>query len=245
MRRPQAGQEFAGDKRPRVTVYAACFATLSVFMSKTQKQSSARQRRAADEMNAADGWTLHERPGFLIRRLHQIHVALFAKHCEPFGVTPVQFSLLTALATRGVADQTLLAADVALDRTTATGAIKRLQDRGLARRVASAGDRRARLWSTTTKGGELLEKMQARVREAHDATIAALAPGERTLLVAVLRRLVAAHETAGADAPDFSHAEAFQLRASASSSRAKAASSAGRPKRSQSGRAGKRRTSTP
>jgi MarR family transcriptional regulator, lower aerobic nicotinate degradation pathway regulator len=215
-------------------------------MSKIQKQSSARQSRALDKMSATESWTLHDRPGFLIRRLHQIHVALFAKHCEPFGVTPVQFSLLTALAARGVADQTLLAADVALDRTTATGAIKRLQDRGLAQRVASAGDRRARLWSMTTKGGDLLEKMQASVREAHDATIAALAPAERSLLVALLRRLVAAHEAAArANAPDLTHAATFQLRASASSSRVKAASSDGRPKRSQSGRAGKRRTSTP
>ena len=141
----------------------------------------------------AENWTLDQRPGFLIRRLHQIHVALFSRHCQQFGVTPVQFSLLTALAARGVADQTLLAGDVALDRTTTTGAVKRLQDRGLARRVVNTGDRRARLWSLTKKGAKLLGKMQASVREAHDATIAALEPSERSLLVALLRRLVAAH----------------------------------------------------
>jgi len=31
---------------------------------------------------------LGERPGFLIPRLHQIHLALFAEKCTRFGVTP-------------------------------------------------------------------------------------------------------------------------------------------------------------
>ena len=160
-------------------------------MLKAKKARSERGRSQSNE--EAANWALQERPGFLIRRLHQIHVALFSKHCQQFGVTPVQFSLLTALAARGVVDQTLLAADVALDRTTTTGAVKRLQDRGLARRVVNTGDRRARLWSLTKKGTELLGEMQVSVREAHDATIAALEPGERAALVALLGRLVAAH----------------------------------------------------
>ena len=74
-------------------------------------------------------WPLEERPGYLIRRLHQIHVALFQEKCAAFEITPLQYSLLTALAKRGTADQTTLAADIALDRTTTTGALKRLQSR--------------------------------------------------------------------------------------------------------------------
>jgi hypothetical protein len=58
-------------------------------------------------------WPLDQRPGFLIRRLHQIHVALFQKNCAAFEITPLQYSLLSALAKRGTADQTALAADVA------------------------------------------------------------------------------------------------------------------------------------
>ena len=41
---------------------------------------------------------LWDRPGFLIRRLHQIHVALFLEECRGFDVTPVQYAVLTALA---------------------------------------------------------------------------------------------------------------------------------------------------
>jgi len=68
-------------------------------------------------------WPLAERPGFLIRRLHQIHVALFQEACGAFEITPLQYSLLSALAQRGTADQTTLSADIALDRSTTTGAL--------------------------------------------------------------------------------------------------------------------------
>src|SRR6266852_3123919 len=91
-----------------------------------------------------DPWPLRERPGFLARRLHQIHVALFQERCATFEITPLQYSLLSALAVRGTADQTTLAADVALDRTTTTGALKRLQTRGFIQRAVQPDDRRAR-----------------------------------------------------------------------------------------------------
>ena len=58
-----------------------------------------------------DDWhakPLQERPGFLIRRLHQIHVALFMEECAPEGITPVQYSILSALDQMGTAEQIVL-----------------------------------------------------------------------------------------------------------------------------------------
>src|ERR1700686_2888090 len=92
---------------------------------------------------SSNSWPLGQRPGFLIRRLHQIHVALFQKNCAAFEITPLQYSLLSALAKRGTADQTTLAADVALDRTTTTGALMRLQLRQFVERSIDQGDGRA------------------------------------------------------------------------------------------------------
>ena len=88
-----------------------------------------RKRLQTTKPPTKPSWPLDQRPGFLIRRVHQIHVALFQKKCASFEITPLQYSLLSALAKRGTADQTTLAADVALDRTTTTGALKRLQSR--------------------------------------------------------------------------------------------------------------------
>src|SRR5260370_20919680 len=98
---------------------------------------------------AGNSWPLDQRPGFLIRRLHQIHVALFHKSCAAFEITPLQYSLLSALAQRGTADQTTLAADVALDRTTTTGALKRLQLRRFVERAIHRRDPRAQSFPLT------------------------------------------------------------------------------------------------
>ena len=101
-------------------------------------------------------WPLSQRPGFLIRRLHQILVALFHEACGAFEITPLQYSLLSALAVRKTADQTTLAADIALDRTTTTGALKRLAARNLVERAIDDEDRRARLCRLTPAGAALL-----------------------------------------------------------------------------------------
>ncbi|MEP9379451.1 MarR family transcriptional regulator [Aquabacter sp. CN5-332] len=146
-------------------------------------------------------WPLNERPGFLARRMHQIHVALFMEKCGAFGVTPVQYSLLSALAGRGTADQTTLAADIALDRTTTTGALKRLQARGLIERAVSQQDQRARACKLTPEGAKLLAQMETAAVEAHAATIAALSREEQDALIRLLGRIVRANSDV-TDLPD-------------------------------------------
>jgi MarR family transcriptional regulator, lower aerobic nicotinate degradation pathway regulator len=136
-------------------------------------------------------WALGERPGFLIRRLHQIHVALFNEACGKFDITPVQYSLLSALAQRGVADQTTLAADISLDRTTTTGALKRLAARQLIERAIDQGDRRARACRVTAVGLRLLATMEDAARSAHRETVAILDKGEQQLFLGFMQRIVA------------------------------------------------------
>ncbi len=139
-----------------------------------------------------NSWPLGQRPGFLIRRLHQIHVALFQKKCAAFDVTPLQYSLLSALARRGTADQTTLAADVALDRTTTTGALKRLQSRKFIERAVDRRDRRAQLCRLTRAGAGLLRRMEASARAAHRETVANLNKADQERFIAMMQRIVAA-----------------------------------------------------
>src|SRR6202045_5101176 len=134
-------------------------------------------RRRPRKAEAA--WPLERRPGFLIRRLDQIHVALFQKRCAAFEITPLQYSLLSALARRGTADQTTLAADVALDRTTTTGALKRLQSRKFIERTVHRRDRRAQICRLTRAGASLLRQMEASEGAAHRATVADLSKAEQ------------------------------------------------------------------
>jgi DNA-binding MarR family transcriptional regulator len=149
-------------------------------------------------------WPLEQRPGYLIRRLHQIHVALFQERCAAFEITPLQYSLLTALAKRGTADQTTLAADIALDRTTTTGALKRLQSRRFVDRSTARHDRRSQLCRLTKSGIALLKKMEKPARTAHLDTIADLSRADQKLFVAMIQKVVAARsrQTGATAAPD-------------------------------------------
>jgi MarR family transcriptional regulator, lower aerobic nicotinate degradation pathway regulator len=146
---------------------------------------------------SSNSWPLGQRPGFLIRRLHQIHVALFQKRCAAFDVTPLQYSLLSALARRGTADQTTLAADVVLDRTTTTGALKRLQSRKFIERSIHHGDRRAQICRLTKAGAALLRQMETSARAAHRETVADLSKAEQKRFIAMMKRIVAASSDDG------------------------------------------------
>ena len=143
------------------------------------------------EETAHKPWPLSQRPGFLIRRLYQIHVALFQDACGAFEITPLQYSLLSALAVRGTADQTTLAADIALDRTTTTGALKRLAARNLVERPVSNDDRRARVCKLTPAGAALLAKIETSARAAHRATLGNLTKAEQAAFIAMMQRIVA------------------------------------------------------
>ncbi len=140
--------------------------------------------------STGDPWPLAQRPGFLIRRLHQIHVALFQKHCGAFEITPLQYSLLSAIAERGTADQTTLAADVALDRTTTTGALRRLQARNLVKRSVDRLDRRAQICRLTKSGAQLLRRIESSARAAHRETLADLSETDQKWFVATTQRIV-------------------------------------------------------
>jgi DNA-binding MarR family transcriptional regulator len=140
---------------------------------------------------------LADRPGFLVRRLHQIHVALFAEECAPFGITPVQCSVLTALERDAPLDQVSLAREVGIDRANCTDVLRRLEERKLIRRVASETDSRAKLCDLTAAGRKLLARLAPAAQRAHDRTLDALPRAERDAFVRSLVRLVEVNNELG------------------------------------------------
>lgn len=147
---------------------------------------------------ATDPWqTLAYRPGFLIRRLHQIHLALFAEECAGFNITPVQFSLLSLLSTQPGLDQAALAIAVGVDRATTANVVARLEKRGLLRRRSGIEDRRVKLVELTAAGTRLLARIDPHARRAHERTLDTLPARERAQFVALLRRLVDAGNAHG------------------------------------------------
>lgn len=135
--------------------------------------------------------SLESRPGFLIRRLHQIHVALFLEECSAFDVTPVQYSIMSAVEAHPGLDQARLGEEVGVDRATLANVAGRLQSRGLVQRRASTTDRRLRLVWMTGAGTDLLSRMEGPAQRAHARTIAALGP-DRDAFTQALAQLVQA-----------------------------------------------------
>ncbi len=133
---------------------------------------------------------LFSRPGFLLRRLHQIHCGLFAEETSEFNITPVQYSLLTALEENGTLDQNSLAIEIGLERTSVAEVLPRLEARGLIERQQSIKDKRIRLVKLSRKGKSLAQKMRPAVQRAHDRTIEYLLPEERDFFMLQLIKLV-------------------------------------------------------
>jgi DNA-binding MarR family transcriptional regulator len=149
---------------------------------------------------SSDPWrngSLTSRPGVLIRRLHQIHTALFALECGDQNITPVMYSVLSALQQGGAMDQTTLAKAVAIDKTNMTDILDRLKRRGLIKRRVSSTDRRVRLTSLTDEGKRILDVLDEKAQRAHERTVESLAPEDRIRLVEMMTQIINANTPNG------------------------------------------------
>jgi DNA-binding MarR family transcriptional regulator len=133
-------------------------------------------------------------PGHLIRRAHQVAVAIFMEETGDYDVTPVQFAILNALLEDPGEDQVTLAGKVAFDAATFGSVIGRLEGRGWVRREPDAADRRRKLLWVTPQGAEIAQKMKRAVARVQQRILAPLEEGERQQLIALLDRLVGGHE---------------------------------------------------
>jgi MarR family transcriptional regulator, lower aerobic nicotinate degradation pathway regulator len=136
-------------------------------------------------------WDLAARPGFLIRRLHQIHLAMFAEECAGFGITPVQFSILSVAAVQPGLDQARLGHEVGVDRTTLANVVARMEARGLVVRTPGK-DRRLKHVTLTEAGHDLLARIEEPARRAHARTVESLPEPAREAFLRALARLVEA-----------------------------------------------------
>jgi DNA-binding MarR family transcriptional regulator len=148
----------------------------------------------------AKGFDFRHAPGHLIRRAHQVAVAIFMEETAGFDVTPVQFAILNALLADPGEDQVTLARRIAFDAATFGSVIGRLEARGWVRRESDAADRRRkRLW-VTEEGAEAARRMKRSVGKVQARILEPLDEAERGQLIALLDRLVAAHENLAAPA---------------------------------------------
>lgn len=144
-------------------------------------------------MDAPIDFELPQAPAHLIRRAHQVAVALFAEEAAGLDITPVQFAILHALRDSPGEDQVSLAARVAFDAATSGSVIGRLEAKGWLRREPDRQDRRRkRLW-LTPEGDAAARAMVAVAARVQVRLAAPLTQPERDELVRLLHKLVDGH----------------------------------------------------
>lgn len=128
-------------------------------------------------------------PGNLLRRCHQISVAIFLRQCEAYNLTQLQYVVLAALDEKGPLDQITLGGCTALDRNTVAVVVRKLEERGLVTRQRNPEDRRSMVVTLTETGETLRMEAEAAVLKAQDEILGPLNEEERELLCGLLQRM--------------------------------------------------------
>ncbi|QTP55872.1 MarR family transcriptional regulator [Billgrantia sulfidoxydans] len=128
-------------------------------------------------------------PGNLLRRCHQISVAIFLRQCEEHNLTQLQYITLAALEELGPVDQITLGSHTALDRNTVAVVVKKLEERGLLSRQRSLADLRSKRVSLTEEGRRLRRAAESAVTIVQEELLYPLSKNERRTLCQLLKKL--------------------------------------------------------
>lgn len=155
------------------------------------------QRKTADKKQS-DPSRIWTRPGFLIRRLHQIHCALFFEECSTSTITPLQSGMLTVLTEHPEgADIRTIAFQMGTDHSTTADVARRLAARGYIEQSTPKTDRRKIISRITPEGRAFLRKNEPAMQRSQDILLQPLPPSQRLALMKALRMLVYTYNNKG------------------------------------------------
>lgn len=115
---------------------------------------------------------------------------IFVKHVgEPFGLRPVEYSLLVLVDSNHDVTPKQLAKALSVSVPYLTVTLDRLEERALLGRTRSEVDRRSQHVRLTRKGADLVKKAEAVAMTMEDSLLGHLTPGECALLFELLERV--------------------------------------------------------
>lgn len=157
-------------------------------MTKKKKNAAASGARASNAPATDSVEALYKRPGFMLRRAHQISVSLFVEECA--GMTTTQYGVLVILRCCEGLDQIGLSKRVGLDRSTTGLVAKKLEDDGLVVRIEDPKDRRRKIIVLTAKGERRLEQVREGAARAQARALSAFSAGEAEQFLGLLGKFV-------------------------------------------------------
>jgi DNA-binding MarR family transcriptional regulator len=131
---------------------------------------------------------LYRRPGFMLRRGHQIAVSLFLEETGELKITTTQFGILHLLKHSPGLDQISVAKLLGLDRSTTGMVLEKLDRRGLVGRRIGTRDRRRRTLALTPAGETMLKRLKAPARRVIERQLSAFSSRERVLFLDMLEK---------------------------------------------------------
>ncbi|XAY88521.1 MarR family winged helix-turn-helix transcriptional regulator (plasmid) [Sphingomonas parapaucimobilis] len=145
-----------------------------------------------DESRAAENdlISLWDRPGFMIRRAHQIAQTLFLEETGSLKVTPTQYGILRILDARPGLDQIGVAKLLGQDRSTTAMVLGKLVEDGLVERRLSPLDRRRRELALTAAGQRMLVELTEPVRRSHDRLLSVFQPKDAERFLELLHQFI-------------------------------------------------------
>ena len=128
------------------------------------------------------------------RRFFQVAHAAAAEAHADIGLLPLEFGVLFQLHDCPDVDQNTLAERLALDRTTTSTTVFKLECLGLIKRDVNDRDRRARILRLTPKGLALYASHRPKAQAAQQRVLSVLTPAERKQLGELLARVIDANQ---------------------------------------------------
>lgn len=152
------------------------------------------RRRAQGATPAAGAADFYEekfsQPAYLIRRAHQISVAMFEEEFRGLDLTPIQFSILLILRIHPGSDQTRIAGLAAIDKTSCFRGVDNLVRRKLVGVAIAGDDRRKRELVLTAAGEALHDQALARSQSLQTRLLEKLSQKQQHDFVEALRIFV-------------------------------------------------------
>ncbi len=129
--------------------------------------------------------------GFHLRRSHEAAQQHYAASLADIGLMPIHAEVLAMIGDNPGTIPSVVADSLGRDRSSVTGILRTLLDRGLIERARTTRDRRAALLRLTPAGETLLQRLQQRA-DACDATLDRILGADKPALLDQLRRITTA-----------------------------------------------------
>ena len=109
-------------------------------------------------MSAETTYRLHESLGYQLSMAARLQERRLDEGLRKFGLTRTSWCVLLAVGNEGLAQPSLIAEFIGIDRTATSRVLRQMEEAGLIARNSGAGDRRKTSVTLTRAGKDVLEK---------------------------------------------------------------------------------------